>query len=59
MVEAARRVGASAKFTGSGGAIGGVYKDKQMLKALKKELGSLNVKVVRPKIVGSKKAVKV
>jgi len=58
MVEAARSVGASAKFTGSGGAIVGTYKDQQMLNRLKKQLHRLKVKVIKPKIVGSKGTVK-
>jgi len=54
MVEAARSAGASAKFTGSGGAIVGTYRDQQMFKQLKKALGKLNIKVIKPKIVRSK-----
>jgi len=50
MVERARSAGASAKFTGSGGAIVGVYTDEKMLTRLKKGLGKLGVKVIRPKI---------
>lgn len=53
MVEKARSTGASAKFTGSGGAIVGTYKDEQMFKQLKKKLHKLNIKVVKPKIVSS------
>ncbi len=53
MVEAARSVGASAKFTGSGGAIVGTYKDEAMFKALKKKLASLNIKTLKPRIVES------
>jgi glucuronokinase len=49
MVEAARGVGASAKFTGSGGAIVGTYKDEAILKQLKKELRSMKVKVIKPR----------
>lgn len=51
MVETARDVGASAKFTGSGGAIVGTYKDERMLRELKKRLKKLNVNVIKPKIV--------
>jgi glucuronokinase len=54
MVEAARSAGASAKFTGSGGAIVGTYRDQQMFKKLKKALRKLNIKVIKPKIVRSK-----
>ncbi|HPD46908.1 MAG TPA: hypothetical protein P5279_05290 [Anaerohalosphaeraceae bacterium] len=50
MVEAARSVGASAKFTGSGGAITGVYRDEAMFKRLCQQLGKLGVRVIKPKI---------
>ncbi|MGB2807674.1 MAG: hypothetical protein WBC22_08035 [Sedimentisphaerales bacterium] len=53
MVETARRLGASAKFTGSGGAIVGTYENEQMFKQLRKKLGKLNIKVIKPKIVGT------
>lgn len=48
MVEQARLAGASAKFTGSGGAIVGTYKDEKMFKALKDRLGKLKIKVIKP-----------
>jgi glucuronokinase len=50
MVEAARSVGASAKFTGSGGAIVGTCDGPAMFAALEERLGALNIKVVRPLI---------
>jgi glucuronokinase len=50
MVEAARAAGASAKFTGSGGAIVGTYKDEKMFERLRQELGKLRIKVIMPKI---------
>ena len=50
MAEAARAVGASAKFTGSGGAIVGTYTDGKMFNNLKKELKRIKVKVIKPKI---------
>ena len=50
MVDTARSVGASAKFTGSGGAIVGMYKDVKMFTELKKSLGKLKIKVIKPKI---------
>jgi glucuronokinase len=50
MIEAARSVGASAKFTGSGGAIVGTYADEAMFKELRKALARLNVQVLKPKI---------
>jgi len=51
MVEIARGVGASAKFTGSGGAIIGTYRDGNMFKNLVKALNELNVHVLKPSIV--------
>ena len=51
MVEVARSCGASAKFTGSGGAIVGIYKDETMLQRLTDELGKYKVKVLCPHIV--------
>ncbi|MDH4238686.1 MAG: GHMP kinase [Phycisphaerae bacterium] len=54
MVETARRLGASAKFTGSGGAIVGTYENEQMFKQLRKKLGKLNIKVIKPKIAKTK-----
>jgi glucuronokinase len=53
MVETARALGASAKFTGSGGAIVGTYKNQKMFNRLKKELGKLSIKVIKPRIVES------
>jgi glucuronokinase len=54
MVETARRLGASAKFTGSGGAIVGTYENEQMFKQIRKKLGKLNIKVIKPKIAETK-----
>ena len=51
MVEAARSAGASAKFTGSGGAIIGVYEDETMFAALKEKLEPLKIHVIKPVIV--------
>jgi glucuronokinase len=50
MVTAARSVGASAKFTGSGGAIVGTCDDAAMFAALEERLGLLGIKVIRPSI---------
>ncbi len=50
MVEAARHCGASAKFTGSGGAIVGTYEDDAMFKKLGETLGPMGVAVIRPTI---------
>ena len=51
MVEAARSVGASAKFTGSGGAIVGVCESESMFEALKKALAPMGVKTLKPVLV--------
>ena len=51
MVEAARSVGASAKFTGSGGAIVGTYADDAMFQALRVKLEALGVRVIQPQIL--------
>ena len=51
MVEAARSVGASAKFTGSGGAIVGTYEDDAMFADLHEALEPLSIAVFKPNIV--------
>ncbi len=51
MVEAARAVGASAKFTGSGGAIVGTYEDDAMFEKLKTVLEPMQVMVLKPQIL--------
>jgi len=51
MVQVARSVGASAKFTGSGGAIVGMYEDEKMFTKLRKQLGQKKIKVVKPRLV--------
>jgi glucuronokinase len=51
MVEAARDVGASAKFTGSGGAIVGTYEDDAMFSRLKQTLEPMGVAVIKPQIL--------
>jgi glucuronokinase len=50
MIRAARSVGASAKFSGSGGAIIGIYDDDAMYSRLLAALGKENVEVLRPQI---------
>lgn len=50
MIEAARAVGASAKFTGSGGAIVGTYEDEGMFNTLRDKLEPLRIKVIKPVI---------
>jgi len=51
MVEAARKVGCSAKFTGSGGAIVGTYENEAMFEALVEKMRPLDVTVCKPQIV--------
>ena len=51
MVETARSVGASAKFTGSGGAIIGTYEDEEMFSELKKVLDKKDIEIIKPTIV--------
>ncbi len=50
MIRTARRCGASAKFAGSGGAIIGMYKDKDMFSRLAVEFDKIQVKVIKPTI---------
>jgi len=51
MVEAARDVGASAKFTGSGGAIVGTYEDDSMFEKLVSTLEPMGIAVIKPQIL--------
>lgn len=51
MVEIARSVGASAKFTGSGGAIIGTYTDESMFEKLSAAFTTQNICVLKPTIV--------
>lgn len=51
MIDAARSVGASAKFTGSGGAIIGQYSDEPMFEALVNTLQSLGITLLKPDII--------
>lgn len=51
MVEIARSLGASSKFTGSGGAIIGTYKDDIMYDSLVKTFATKNIEVIKPDIV--------
>ena len=48
LVEAARAVGASAKFAGSGGAIVGAYEDEPMYDRLVRALEPMHVEVFKP-----------
>jgi glucuronokinase len=51
MVDTARSIGASATFTGSGGAIVGAYENERMFTELRKTLRKLNITVIKPEIV--------
>jgi len=53
MVEAARSVGASSKFTGSGGAIVGAYADEAMYARLESVLTGMGIRVFKPKLIRS------
>jgi glucuronokinase len=53
MVNTARSTGASAKFTGSGGAIIGTYTGESMYNDLEKALKPIGVKIIKPDIVGN------
>ena len=51
MVTLARSCGASAKFTGSGGAIIGTFEDDAMFEKLRTTLNAYDVEIIRPSIV--------
>lgn len=51
LVDTARKCGASAKFTGSGGSIIGIFKDDAMLNRLSNELKQVNARVIKPYIL--------
>lgn len=51
MVELARSVGASAKFTGSGGGIIGTYENEEMFKELAAKLKENKIETLKPSIV--------
>jgi glucuronokinase len=51
MVETARKVGCSAKFTGSGGAIVGTYDNQKMYETLVEKMRALGVTVCKPQIL--------
>lgn len=48
LVNTARKCGASAKFTGSGGSIIGIYENDEVLNKLVVELKKINARVVKP-----------
>lgn len=51
MVQLARSVGASAKFTGSGGGIIGTYENEKMFNELVKKLKKHKIETIKPSIV--------
>jgi glucuronokinase len=51
LVRVARESGASAKFTGSGGAIIGMYNDNDVLSKLVVNLKKINARVIKPYII--------
>lgn len=53
MVKVARSTGASAKFTGSGGAIIGTYKDESQFHELVRVFNGVDIEVIKPNIVCS------
>ncbi len=53
MVELARSTGASAKFTGSGGAIIGTYTDEIMYNKLHDVMSSYEIEVIKPNIINN------
>jgi len=53
MVATARRVGATANFAGSGGAIIGTYEDEAMYRRLVKAMKARQVGVIKPEVVPS------
>ncbi|MBT3272583.1 MAG: GHMP kinase [Spirochaetales bacterium] len=52
MIETARKTGASAKFTGSGGAIIGTYPNELVFDRLVRSLSATRVEVIKPEIAG-------
>ena len=50
MIDLARKVGASAKFAGSGGAIVGTYRDETMFNDLRQNLAAIGCVVIKPRI---------
>lgn len=51
MIAAARSAGASAKFTGSGGAIIGIYENENMFEALKMKMKEIGAELIKPNIL--------
>ena len=51
MVEAARQCGASAQFSGSGGAIIGIYTDEAMFERVSDRLAALHCRTIKPQVL--------
>jgi glucuronokinase len=51
MIEAARSCGASAQFSGSGGAIVGIYRDEAMFDRISESLAALHSCTIKPQIL--------
>ena len=51
MINLARSIGASAKFTGSGGAVIGIYENEKMFKNLKEILTKNKINILKPDII--------
>jgi glucuronokinase len=50
MIRVARQAGASANFAGSGGAIVGSFRDESMYQDLVRDMQTIGVAVVKPRI---------
>lgn len=51
MIQMARSIGASSKFTGSGGAIIGIYESEDMYQELQRQFHKHDIEIIKPKIV--------
>ena len=53
LIDLARKCGVCAKFTGSGGAIIGIFKNDSQIRKLKKAMNEIGANVIIPKVVES------
>jgi len=51
MIAAARSVGATSNFSGSGGAVTGIFRDETMFRELERTYAPLGIRVIRPKVI--------
>jgi glucuronokinase len=51
MIEAARRCGANAQFSGSGGAIVGIYRDEAMFQRLSEHMAAIHSRTIKPQVL--------